>query len=788
MSPATADYDAFFRKATGHEPYDYQRALGEASELPALLDVPTGAGKTQALIVSWLYGRRVRNSGPRRLLYALPMRALVEQTEKVAREVHQNLELDEEELSIRTLMGGSDPAELRDWQRWPERDQILIGTIDMLLSRALNRGYAAGRFWWPVAFGLLNNDCRWVFDEVQLMGAARATSAQLDGLRAKLGTALPCETLWASATINRGALLTFDRPQLGEVLSLSEKDCHGPLKQRLEAAKTLEREDLSHCKDVTELGEAAARLALERHIAGTRTVVILNTVAAAQAAYRSIERDGSCRATLLHSRYRPPDRRRQAEEALAEPGPEGAIVIATQVVEAGVDLSSKTLLTESAPFSSIVQRVGRCNREGEHADASVLWLDRGPVVGSKNEAAAAAPYLPADVERARERLTSLLGSSLSPGALMAESIEESDDDPSVLRRRDLLDLFDTSPDLSGMDIDIAPYIRDDEERNVSVLFRELPEAKEKIAELPMPQREELVQVPLASLGKRACWTIDHVEGCWVSRGAYEIPPGATVMLDCAEGGYDPTYGWDGKIKKRVEALKLDRSQAPEGTGEDPISWTQQRATLAEHLKLTAAEAELISEQLDLGEWRETLRIAGALHDVGKAHPVFQATLRAAMGVDAEGDDGTLWAKSDKRGGRHSRPYFRHELASALAVRQLDGLVGLEVRDLVAYLVAAHHGKVRLSIRPAADERRPRDAPARARFALGIVEGDTLPAVETPLGCTPELTLSLAAMELGAADSWSEAAVHLRDDPGIGPFRLGFLEALLRVADWRASDA
>ena len=40
----------------------------------------------------------------------------------------------------------------------------------MLLSRALNRGYAASRARWPVQFGLVNNDCCWVLDEVQLMG------------------------------------------------------------------------------------------------------------------------------------------------------------------------------------------------------------------------------------------------------------------------------------------------------------------------------------------------------------------------------------------------------------------------------------------------------------------------------------------------------------------------------------------------------------------------------------------------------------------------------------------
>ena len=65
-----------------------------------------------------------------------------------------------------------------DWLLKPDSDCITIGTQDMLLSRALNRGYAMSRFRWPVAFGLLNSDVLWVFDEVQLMGVGLATSCK----------------------------------------------------------------------------------------------------------------------------------------------------------------------------------------------------------------------------------------------------------------------------------------------------------------------------------------------------------------------------------------------------------------------------------------------------------------------------------------------------------------------------------------------------------------------------------------------------------------------------------
>jgi CRISPR-associated endonuclease/helicase Cas3 len=40
--------------------------------------------------------------------------------------------------------------------------------------------------------------------------------------------------------------------------------------------------------------------------------------------------------------------------------------------------------------------------------------------------------------------------------------------------------------------------------------------------------------------------------------------------------------------------------------------------------------------------------------------------------------------------------------------------------------------------------------------------------------------------LMGSGSWLETTLALRDDPALGPFRLAQLEALVRVADWRAS--
>lgn len=787
---ATDSFASWFERATGHAPYAYQRALAETTAPPSVVEVPTGSGKTQALLGAWLYQRR-EGRAPRRLVYALPMRSLVEQTADVAADMRARLDLEPGELPITVLMGG-EQAPATDWRLRPEVDQILVGTIDMLLSRALNRGYAESRFVWPMAFGLLNADCRWVFDEVQLMGPARATSAQLDGLRHKLGTALPVETIWVSATAQREALATVDRPKLGTVLELPDDDRTANLQDRLGARKLLQRVDLAELASKALPGEVA-RIARERHVDGTRTLVIVNTVERAQSIFDQLQRvagsETDLRNVLLHSRYRPPERRKHLAAALDPPGKGGSIVVATQVVEAGVDFSSRTLITEPAPFSSVVQRLGRCNRAGEYDEATVLWLDRGPIQDDKAGRAAAAPYNPIDVNASRAALLDLEGSSVSPDALagLSGTVEESRDDPATLRRRDLIDLFDTSPDLSGMDIDIAPFIREDDDRNVTVFFRDLPEATARIDTQPPPIADELVQVPKGDLADRMCWVVDHVDGGWVRQSGRELAPGRITMLRASDGGYDQRRGWDNRSAEAVKPIAAPSEAIVDGFGSDALTEVGKPQELLAHLAEVASETARLADALSLSTWRDALREAGALHDLGKAHPVFQDTLRRVIDADAHPEqDNRLWAKSGRHGGRHSRPYFRHELASALAVSGFDGAIPLDRPTLTAYLVAAHHGKVRVSIRPAPMEERPNDIEEGGRWALGIVDGDRLPEVETPIGMAPATTLSLARMEIGDKDSWTDMVLRLRDDPELGPFRLAFLEAILRVADWRMS--
>jgi CRISPR-associated endonuclease/helicase Cas3 len=724
------------------------------------------------------------------------MRVLVEQSVREGKRWIDNLKL---AVPIHMLMGG---VEAEKWFLDPEKPAVLIGTQDMLLSRALNRGYAASRFHWPIDFGLLNNDCIWVFDEPQLMGSGVSTSAQLAGLRAALGTFGPCPSVWMSATLEPGWLDTIDfRGKFpGKALELG-KDQYGddydpnrPLHRRMTAAKTLAPLGVSFTKegDDREAKAVAAKI-LEKHRAepATQTLIVLNTVKRAKKVYEALldlrkkEKSSSPKLLLVHSRFRSHEREKLNEQ-LQQSGEAAAdrIIVATQVVEAGVDISARTLVTELAPWASLVQRMGRCNRTGDDGPGRVFWI--GLDLDKQS-----APYDPEDLKFARQQLEKLDGKDVSPRALdefkRKERIILPFEHTHVVRRRDMLDLFDTSPDLSGNDIDVSRFVRgDDPDTDVQVFWRRW-DGNAPPRDLPRPHRQELCPVPvgnefrdfldkLRKQKKLAGYIWDHLDESWVRLDPRQVRPGLTILLPAAAGGYSE-LGWDGGAVMPVEPVPVSDAGPEEGESGDPnSSGSSQPLTITTHTGNVCGELDSVLNAVgaSLDGWSARLVKASRWHDAGKAHPIFQASVRRAN--PALPEDGQ-WAKSGVSAPlRHGRKYFRHELASALAALQN----GLPFE--IAYLILTHHGKVRLSIRPLPGENPPEEP--GMLFALGVHHGDQLPKVDLGGELCPETRLDLSPMQLGGEGSWTARALRLRDE--LGPFRLAYLEALLRAADLRAS--
>jgi len=911
-------FDDFFCRVSSYpRPHDWQkRVASDPVCRDLLIRIPTGFGKTAGVVIAWLFHRVYRkdDAWPRRLILCLPMRTLVEQTHRDVAGWLKRVDLDPQQHA-HLLLGGMSPS---DWHLEPERDCVLIGTQDMLLSRALNRGYGSGRARWPMEYGLLNVDCLWVMDEIQLMDVGLATSAQLQAFARSDEQAgrlpRPRRTWWMSATLQRDWLRRA--PDLVKhveslpVVQLEPSEQSGKL---WAVEKSVELKSVPASEDEKAQRWAEIIEKAHSHTEGGVTLAIANTVKAAVALYAALKRMRSVDLRLVHSRFRGQERRAWTKEFLAREhcGPRAnRIIVATQVVEAGVDISADALVTEIAPWASLVQRFGRCARYGgrgriivvdrrhtEESAQSIRAKDDGERAEKRTDAdrATVSPYELAEIEAASEAVA-LLSSGAGPAALEAfEEAQVARQGQSLLPRlypyaplhiltqRHLHDLFDTAPDLTGADIDVSRFVREGDERDVTVWWWPVPEGQVPHPRL-RPSHDALCRVPVgdarkwllgrgggdeagdtspepSSTGSKKvaprAWVWSYVDGAWERLDERHVYPGQTILVDARAGGYDIEIGFTGKAGPRPPVVDeharaigaadaADTADEQDELSEGIGNASRQYKTIATHGAETAVRAQGVASAVGLpatAPEAQALELAGLAHDLGKAHPAFAGAIKDRNGIApefllAKAPNGRWHAPRNlyDHGPVGKRPGFRHELASALALLELawrarpdhSGLQGgredvlaqtvgreLPERDerlaeprgliarlvdldetmlnLVLYLVMSHHGKVRGTLAMSSrDQENP--APDGTLPIRGVREGDVLPAVELadPDGTSfvlPEVRLRLDAAKLGLSrrygPSWVERVVSLRER--YGTFQLAWLEALLRVADVRASQ-
>ena len=903
MADADEQFRRFFRAATTFGPYDWQVKVA-IEGLPTMLPIPTGLGKTEGSVLAWAWRRFARKrSEPLHLVYCLPMRSLVRQTTQGLQTCFARLKSwdDSIQVPVYQLIGGDVDEE---WAKVPDRPWVLVGTQDMLLSRALNRGYGMSRFDWPVHFGLLNQDCHWIVDEVQLMGPGLWTTAQLDWMRRKRFPGLkPCRTTWMSATMGAQFLQTTDRKGDGcDTAKPFDPDLESDSNEELDRRRAARRRITFHQpatgKKAKPFIEQIASEAKAAHLPETLTLIVCNTITMAQDIFQKLEADGTPK-ILLTSRFRAGDRR-DAEETLRtfetrrsasstgriEGDDPGLICVSTQIVEAGLDISARRLWTEHAPWPSLVQRLGRVNRDGKDNEARAIVWKLTPEDRRKREGEDwIGPYRRTALDQASSLLKALAPLSEQKTAVEALAMVQAQMPEELAkalsippepcpRALDVHGLFSTEPDLHGGFTDVSRFVRnDDPDADLIVFWRDwqggAPPSGDALDGPPLDLNSEVCPVALSPLqdflkaSHARAWLWNDRAERWEPISFQNLKPGMTVMLRGDVGGYSQVLGWIGVASHRLNDLP------PPGQGralrDDRRAETGYWSSLSSHLADARDEAERLCDALTLqGPIQNAIVEAAGFHDLGKAHPDWRGAVPKGGPVDHEPmakfpkalrvevlnqnteavrtavkpklatastmsdevvNEGKIvrlcWALERSldqvtlkeiralpgvRWAAHKafRPGLRHEAASALAMwRQCAASNEAPYPTLAVYLAATHHGKVRTVLKAISREggdvfgvgRTPetlqfdgRDWPMDFSVVFDGTDGEWTDegfAVTGP-GWTG-IVADLLGPWRGEADAAWTGAVP-RDEPrALGPFALAWLEALVRVADWRASD-
>ena len=732
-------FTKLFNKLTGFDPLPFQERLIDFTKTPTgVLKAPTGSGKTEYYVANWVYDRLTKpQDTPRRLIIQLPMRTLVTQTTARVKAMLARAGLD---IPVYTIQGGQLEEDFI-FEFWKEA--VVVGTQDQILSGQLMRKYCSSPKAAPLHFNALNNDVRIVADEIQLMTVGYSTSVKIQEFFEEAPGFHRRELLVCSATLN-------DKPLRGKHLTtieVNEDDFNHPF-----FSKKLKRRKELHLHDEMEplpLGHLVSEL----HEPGTLSLVVCNKVARAQEVMRSIT---GTETLLLTSRFRRAERQQIEEQLKSFKG----VIVATQTIEAGVDLDARRLFTDLCPGSSIVQRAGRGGRNGTYEECDVHVIN--------NSDSRPLPYERRDLDQAWAYLQDLKdrGLDISLHTLLNNPIVE-DITISPLGPTKFQELCRNQK--GAPNIPVAPYVREVDDGNVFVCWRENPSVHNRLVEKTeiCPTYWNQVRQAFSEV-----WVFDdfvNKKPVWkkVTLNANSLPPqNGVVIVDSQSGRYDPVLGWDPQSLAPVPEIPPSGDKAYEDWGRS------EALSLRVHLKETGLEeAPFICEELGLDPvFTSICSRAGFLHDVGKAMPVWQDYIQ-------KGDiqPGVLLAKSDADVGTLRRieiPCFRHEVASALYC------LATGEDSAVTYLVMAHHGQVRAVYDSASDPNS--DFVEEEGRKRGVKNGDVLPLIA---GVTMSDVTLHHPEDYGL--TWSGIYNDLVD--AIGVFQLVELECIVRASDIRSSQ-
>jgi CRISPR-associated endonuclease/helicase Cas3 len=396
--------------------FPWQKALLDRflrAEIPPALDIPTGLGKT-AVMAIWLAARASGAKLPRRLVYVVDRRAVVDQATTVALKLRALVDempalknalglRDDQSLPISTLRGQY--VDNREWLEDPAAPAIIVGTVDMVGSRLLFEGYGVSRKMRPYHAGLLGADTLVVLDEAHLvppfehlLRAVETEPAFRSGDEQCRKCVPPFRLLTLSAT---------GRTRGDGAVGLTENDFkHDVVNKRLTAKKSLRIVPLD---DETKLEDALAEHAWKLAGEGKEAVRVLvysDSREVARKAKEAVEEfaKGDKKAgepgveieTELFVGGRRVFERERAKEDLQKYGFIAGtsvqrscpvFLFATSAGEVGVDLDADHMVCDLVAWERMVQRLGRVNRRGDGEASVVVIVEARPKAIKKEEEA-----------------------------------------------------------------------------------------------------------------------------------------------------------------------------------------------------------------------------------------------------------------------------------------------------------------------------------------------------------------------------------------------------------------
>lgn len=298
-------------------------------------------------------------------------------------------------LSVVRMRGGAtwDAA----WLRRPDLPGIVTGTVDQVGSRLFFRGYGVSSGRRPIDAALVGTDSLILVDEAHLATAMSTTVAAAQALDLpSVPAALPAPVMVQLSATRGPAPGNDDRWTYRLDPAAHGNDVEPVAARRLHANKRLTARPSTETTVVRDLAEAAVAGVQGD---GSRVLVVCNTVDRARLVHDQLKKLllVKCHRGLLIGRNRPIDGERLSAEAvrLFSPGPgrdaDGpAVLVATQTVEVGVDLDATALITETASWDALVQRIGRVNRRGDLTTSAPVTVVHdavadGPVYGGARD-------------------------------------------------------------------------------------------------------------------------------------------------------------------------------------------------------------------------------------------------------------------------------------------------------------------------------------------------------------------------------------------------------------------